>query len=239
VGASGYDVEFDSWGKSGRGMGDAADRLGAVVDALCYSLGGAGDPWGQDDIGRAFFNGGDGVQGFGASRDSVLAQLADMVNVVRATGGTLVVAGKNYKVAEDASTVGGALPDGADQGALALEDPYRLPPVVGGLASSDPPPAEFMQILGFLETMVGGCQWPDGSMSGLAAVRDAFNTAADAVNEIAADVGGHAQVVTANNSGAVVDEFDTFATALLGSGDEGGLLWLVSALRGLGVRLIF
>src|SRR3569833_2506901 len=114
-----YDVHFDSWTKSGRGMAEASDKLGSAVDALCHSLAGAGAPWGSDDIGRAFFNGGDGASGFGESRDMVLADQADMVNVVRATGGTLIVAGHNFKKAENTSTNNKTLPEGADKGALA------------------------------------------------------------------------------------------------------------------------
>src|SRR3569833_1298604 len=228
-----YDVHFDSWTKSGRGMAEASDKLGSAVDALCHSLAGAGAPWGSDDIGRAFFNGGDGASGFGESRDMVLADLADMVTAVRASGGTLTVAGHNFKVPEDASTIGGSLPEGADKGALAKDDPYHLPEVADGLVETDPPPAEYMQILHFLETLDGGVKWPDRSLDELANVRDALNSAAKAVAGGAADVGGHARTVTTNNSGDAIYSFDTFATALQGSGDEGGLLWLASALQGL------
>src|SRR5690242_6976793 len=106
----------------------SGDSLASAVDALCHGLAGAGACWGSDDIGRAFFDGDDKTPGYGASRDGVLAALADMVNLLRAAGGMLIVSGHRYAVAEEASTVGSALPQGADKGALAKTNPYRLPP---------------------------------------------------------------------------------------------------------------
>ena len=52
----------------------------------------------------------------------------------------MIVNGRIYQLAENASTVGAALPNGADQGAQAGENPYSLPTVAAGLARSDPPP---------------------------------------------------------------------------------------------------
>src|SRR3569833_2510881 len=224
--SQGYDVAFDTWSTAGRGIAGAGDTLALAVDALCRSLASAGSPWGDDEIGRTFFNGAEGRPGFGTVRDSVLSGLADMVNLLRATGGTLVVSGRNYRLAEDASTVGGALPEGADKDALAAQKPYRLPAVTEGLAHSDPPPPVVVQGLRCVEMRIGGCEWPDGDMNGPASVKAAFQTAATAVLGAAQDVDGHTRTVTANNAGEAVERFGSFAAALRGGGEEGGLLWL-------------
>ncbi|MCO5985071.1 hypothetical protein NE235_02995 [Actinoallomurus spadix] len=214
-------------------MAAAATRLATGVDDLCEELSAAGACWGSDDIGRAFFNGDESTAGFGAARDVVLAQLADMVNLLRATGGLLAVSGHTYRLAEEAATVGSAIPAGADQNALAQSDPYRLPPVTSTLVRSDPPPAAYIQILNFLETLVGGCPWPDGDTASLTAMRDAFTAMAGVIDAVAEEVDGHAQHVTTNNAGENTDKFASFAAALQGGGEEGGLRWLSSACRGL------
>ena len=231
--AAGYEARPDVWVSSGRGVVGASEVLGAAVDGLCHGLAGGGACWGSDDIGRAFFNGGEGGAGYGASRDAVLAGLADMVNVVRATGGLLIVSGHTYKVAEEASTVGSALPAGADKGAVAASSPYRLPEVTEGFPTSDPPPPGLVRMLFFVETLVGGCQWPDGSVDGLMGVARAWRAAAYSVRLVAEEVRGHARVVTSANAGEATMSFASFAEALQGGGDAGGLLWLASACEGL------
>jgi hypothetical protein len=217
VTAAGYAAQMGTWETAGRGISAAGDDLASAVDRLCHTLAGAGDAWGQDDIGRAFFNGGEQKPGFGAVRDQVLAGLADMVNLLRATGGTLRATGRVYGLAEEA----GAAPP-ADAGSA----PYTLPAVVNGLAHSDPPPPAVQRFIGFLQTLVGGCQWPDGDMAGLASIQAAFSSTAGAILPVAGAVDGHSRTVTANNAGETVDRFATFAAALRGGGEEGGLLWL-------------
>lgn len=229
---SGYEANSATWVTSGVGVSGAADTLSTAVNTLCTALAEAGACWGDDDIGRAFFNGDSQDAGFGAVRDLVLPELATMVNLLRATGATLVVSGRQYAVAEQASTMGGYLPAGADAGAVSAVDPYRLPTLSTSstsLVESDPPPGAFMEILRLLESLVGGCQYPDGNMSRLANIRDAFTAAAKSVAGVADDVSGHAGTVTANNSGAATEKFASFAAALSGSGDQGGLVWLAQA----------
>ncbi len=230
---AGYTAVPTTWQVSGQGMIDASDRMALAVDGLCRQLGAAGACWGNDDIGRAFFNGDEQNAGFGASRDAVLVDLADMVNLVRNTGGMLSVSARNYSVAEDASTIG-AQPAGADHNALATLNPYRLPSVTAGLATSDPEPSGLVWILRLMETLVGGCEWPDGDLAGLAAMRDAFTSAAASIGAVAEEVGVHVQAVTAHNAGSATESFAAFTEALYGGGDGGGLRWLVSALTGLG-----
>ncbi|GAB2800843.1 hypothetical protein GCM10027176_01100 [Actinoallomurus bryophytorum] len=231
---SGYTVQFDTFKSAGKGISAAGDTLALAVDTLCRELAAAGQAWGQDDIGRAFFTGDDQAMGFGAVRDVVLAALADMVNLLRATGGTLIVNGRNYQLAENANTVGAALPDGADKGAQAGENPYSLPAVAAGLARSDPPPPAVHQIIGLVEELVGGCEYPDGDMAGLKSIEAACTTAASSVLDVARDVDGHSRAVTANNAGEAVERFGSFAAALRGGGEEGGLLWLAGMCQALG-----
>jgi len=211
---------------------DASESLASAVDGLCHGLAGAGACWGADDIGRAFFNGDEQGAGYGAARDALLADLADMVNLVRATGGLLIVSGHTYQVAEEASTIGSALPAGAGKGAVAASSPYELPGVTEGFPESDPPPSGLTQMLFFVESLVGGCQWPDGNLDGLASVARAWRAAAHSIRLVAEEVRGHARVVTTGNAGEATRSFATFADALQGGGDAGGLSWLAAACEG-------
>ncbi|WP_460355636.1 hypothetical protein [Actinoallomurus acanthiterrae] len=229
------DIDFASWGKSGRGFSGLSDTLATAVDTLVGELSGAGAAWGNDDIGQAFLNGSEGSAGFGTARDGCLAALADAVNLVRATGGMLTVAGHQYKLAESASTVGGDVPQGADQDAVAAKDPYRLPE-----GNFDQPVGEFDTLpeivqkgLFFLEMLVGGCQWPDGSMDGLGRIQSALTTCADAFSRGASELDDHAGVVVSANAGDATDKFKTFAQALSGGGEAGGLRFLEQSLRDL------
>ncbi|WP_345444739.1 hypothetical protein, partial [Actinoallomurus vinaceus] len=88
--ATGFEVNFESWTKSGQGFSELSDTLAVAVDTLVSDLADAGASWGNDDIGQAFLKGSEGSAGFGAARDGCLDALADAVNLVRATGGMLV-----------------------------------------------------------------------------------------------------------------------------------------------------
>ncbi|WP_460355566.1 WXG100-like domain-containing protein [Actinoallomurus acanthiterrae] len=85
----------------------------------------------------------------------------------------------------------------------------------------------------FLEMLVGGCQWPDGSMGGLARMQSALTTCADAFGEGAKELDTHAGVVVNANAGDATDKFKTFAQALSGGGEAGGLRFLEQSLRDL------
>ncbi|WP_433180110.1 protein-glutamine glutaminase family protein [Actinoallomurus sp. CA-150999] len=232
---TGFEAHFESWTKSGRGFGELSDSLATAVDTLVGELSGAGAAWGNDDIGQAFLKGSEGSAGFGAARDGCLAALEDAVNLVRATGGMLVVAGQQYQLAESASTVGGDIPKGADHDAVAAKDPYRRPEAdFNGVAGEfDELPGIVQQGLFFLEMLVGGCQWPDGSMDGLARMQSALSACANAVGQAAGELDDHAGAVTSLNAGEATDKFKTFAQALSGGGELGGLRFLEGTLQGL------
>ncbi|MDN3354211.1 hypothetical protein [Actinomadura sp. DC4] len=221
--AAGFEARADTWMTSGKGVVEASDLLASAVDALCRELASAGACWGADDIGQAFFHGTGEAAGFATVRDAMLADLEDMVNSLRTTGGKLIVSGKTYLLADEASDGEWALPSHGGRNAVALEDLYQLPPVTASLVDSDPPPADGEWILGLLERLVVGCRWPDGNMSRLASVRNAFTAAAKSADAVAKDVRHHAHAVTASNVGEATQRFTSFAAVLTGDGDERGL----------------
>ena len=98
---------------------------------------------------------------------------------------------------------------------------------------SDPPPSGLVPMWVFVQKMVGGCEWPDGNLDGLGSVALAWRGAAYSIRLVAEEVRGHARVVTANNAGEATEGFASFAEALHGGGDAGGLLWLAAACEGL------
>ncbi|WP_433180107.1 hypothetical protein [Actinoallomurus sp. CA-150999] len=233
--AVGYDAHFASWAKSGRGFGELSHTLASAVDVLVSELAAVGAAWGNDDIGQAWLKGSEGSPGFGAARDGCLDALEDAVNLVRATGGMLMVAGQQYQLAESASTVGADVPKGADHGARAVGDPYKRdrPGFDRAVGEFDELPGWVQQGLFFLEMLVGGCQWPDGDMAGLARMQSALSACADAVGQAAGELDDHAGAVTSLNAGEAADKFKTFAQALSGGGEFGGLRFLEGTLQGL------
>ncbi|MGI5230624.1 hypothetical protein [Actinoallomurus sp. CA-142502] len=211
-------------------MSDASDKLAKAVDALCDEQGQVGACWGTDQFGRAFFDGQDGATGYHEVRDRVLTELETMVNLVRATGEKLIIAGRTYRVAEEASTVGSALPAHAADKGVAAQDPYHLPSLANTLPVSDPPPSGLTWAIALLERVfemaIGGCEYPDGNVGDLARLRTAWQDAANSIIEVANDVNGHSRTVTMHNAGDTAKNYASFAAALAGAGDEGGLIWL-------------
>ncbi len=232
---TGYTAVPATWATAGPGLVGASERMASAVDALCHRLASAEACWGNDDIGRAFFDDDGANAGFGTTRDAVLTELAGMVNVVRVTGGLLSLSGGNYAVAEEASTIGASPPAGVDQNAVMAGDTYRLPPVSPSTGASDPAPSQCVWVLRLLESLVVGCQWPDGSLAGMSAMRDAFRSTGTTIATVAREVESHVGTVTANNSGVAAESFASYAALLQGDGDGGGgLEWLASACTWLG-----
>ncbi|WP_433180101.1 hypothetical protein [Actinoallomurus sp. CA-150999] len=118
---------------------------------------------------------------------------------------------------------------------MAAKDPYRRPEAdFNGVAGEfDELPGIVQQGLFFLEMLVGGCQWPDGSMDGLARMQSALSACANAVGQAAGELDDHAGAVTSLNAGEATDKFKTFAQALSGGGELGGLRFLEGTLQGL------
>lgn len=218
----------DTWISQGRGVIRASDTLAGAVNTLCVSLEEAGACWGKDDIGEQFFNGGGSKPGFGKSRDDVLTALAEMVNLLRYAGAAMIGTGRLFKATEQANTIGAPPPA---RPSLPVISKYKLPSVASHLVQSDPPPGEFVQILDLLEKLVAGCEWPDGSMSGLSSMRTALLTAAKAVTAVSSDVEKHCRAVDAESAGEAATQFASFAAKLCGN--DGGLAFLATACKGL------
>ncbi|WP_345444753.1 hypothetical protein, partial [Actinoallomurus vinaceus] len=119
--------------------------------------------------------------------------------------------------------------------AVAAKNPYRRPEADfnRSVGDFDQMPEIVQKGLFFLEMLVGGCQWPDGSMGGLAKMQAALTTCADAFGRGANELDGHAGTVVSANAGDATDKFKTFAQALSGGGEAGGLRFLEGCLRGL------
>lgn len=214
------------WIGAGHGVGEAADGLAAATDLLCRQLAAAGDAWGDDDLGLTFFNGDDKTPGFGKARDQALSDLKDAVNVLRGTSAGLVVTGNNYAAAEQASTVGGSPPSAVKNVA---PQPYELPAFATSLVESEPPPAEWLQILELLETLVAGCEWPRGNVGQIQAMCDAFNGAAATIDGVQRTLVRNTQAVIASNAGLAAEEFASFASLLHGGGNGVGMMQQLAA----------
>jgi hypothetical protein len=218
----------DTWISRGHEVIQASDTLAGAVNTLCVSLGEAGACWGKDDIGEQFLNGDGSKPGFGKSRDDVLTALAEMVNLLRYAGAAMIGTGRLFKATEQANTIGAPPPARPSLPAISK---YKLPSVASHLVQSDPPPGEFVQILDLLEKLVAGCEWPDGSMSGLSSMRTALLTAAKAVTAVTSDVEKHCRAVDAESAGEAATQFASFAAKLCGN--DGGLAFLATACKGL------
>lgn len=218
----------DTWISQGQGVIGASGTLAGAVNTLCASLGEAGACWGQDDIGEQFLNGDGSKPGFGKSRDDVLGALAEMVNLLRYAGAAMIGTGRLFKATEQANTIGAPPPTRPSLPAISK---YKLPSVASHLVQSDPPPGEFVQILDLLEKLVAGCEWPDGSMSGLSSMHTALLTAAKAVTSVTGDVEKHCRAVDAESAGEAATQFAPFAAKLCGN--DGGLAFLAAACKGL------
>jgi hypothetical protein len=230
TGAGSGVLRFDAktWTGSGQKVLAAASTLATAVNTLCGALEDAGACWGEDDIGQAFINGQGGKPGFAMSRDEVLNGLATMVNLLQETGSAMVVTGQGFAAAEQSNTIGA--PAAAQPSAPAVSQ-YQLPPTASDLIKTDPPPGEFMEILGILEKLVAGCQWPDGSMSALGSMQQALLTASGAITRVKGEVEQYCKAVEAVSAGQTATQFESFAAKLCG--DDGGLAWLAGACQGL------
>ena len=148
------------------------------------------------------------------------------MNILRGTGAALVASGRNYAMAEQASTVSGA-PAATVRFTAPL--PYELPAVTGSLVESDPPPAEWLQIVGLLESLAGGCEWPRGNIARIQEMRDAFNDLAGTLDGVGKSLADQTQAVTRSNSGLAAEEFASFASLLHGGGGGAGMTQQLAA----------
>ena len=208
---------FDTWRVAGQGFDSASRALGKAADQLCDELTAAGAAWGHDELGRAFFNGGGGKPGFGTSRDEVLPLIGDMVNVLAGSGDALVAARAVYLDAEQANV---QLSGGRASGKATVPVPpaggsYRLPPFTGGMVADDRPPAGLEWMMNLVASLVAGCEWPDGSISGLEKISSALSGMATAMGPVIQDVRDASAQVTGSNIGQGQQSFATFSAVVI------------------------
>jgi hypothetical protein len=207
---------FETWKSAGQWFGEASQALAKAADQLCDELTAAGAAWGHDELGQAFFNGGGGKPGFGSSRDHVLPQIGDMVNVLAGTGDALVAAGAEYLRAEQSNTrrLGGK-PGGGASTPAAGGSTYHLPPFTGGMVANDPPPGGLEWMMNLVASLVAGCEWPDGSIGGLEQISGALSGMATALGQAVTDVGDASAQVTGSNVGQGPENFAAFCGVLV------------------------
>lgn len=215
-------VVFDSWKAAGRSFGKAALALGNAADHLCHELTAAGAAWGHDDLARAFFSGGEGKPGFGTSRDQVLPQIGDMVNVLAGTGDALVAAGAGYLAAEQSNArLAAGRPAGGFAGTpTAGGSSYHLPPFTTAATVNDPPPAGLDWMMNLVASLVAGCEWPDGSICGLEQISGALSGMGSALGQAIQDVSDASAQVTGRNDGQGAQCFAAFCGVLIEALDQ-------------------
>ncbi|MEV0197157.1 sugar transferase [Nonomuraea sp. NPDC050691] len=183
-------------------------------------------PFGQDDLGRALFEGDSeaGIPGFARLRDDLLADLVVAVNLLRRMAAGLVVTGDTYAEAEAAN-------DGTPYVRSRpkwLTDPeeYKPEPGPGGLPTTTPPPGFVSQAIWFLESVGFGSAWPDGDLDGVTRLRDAAMAVGRVVGDVQEQIEGQAGRVTGAGFGPATATFGRAARAVHGElGHLADLRW--------------
>jgi hypothetical protein len=227
---AGYTALADVWSQAGSEViaqagadpGGASGSLAEVTMRLSHALAASWGSWGRDAIGEAFENGQGSQPGFGKAADNLLTAMAQMVNIMASAGWQMQVSGVNYAAAEHASTIGAGKPTPVN-----IPEPatYKLPAVSKSLTPTDPPPPEYMYIIGLLESMAGGCQYPDGNFAMLGQVAAALTAASRQVKSLVETLEGSQQcfglVAAAGNAGDAASAFTSYAKNVIS-----GLEWI-------------
>ncbi|MFI7136024.1 sugar transferase [Nonomuraea sp. NPDC050153] len=225
-----------TWVSAGKGVREVADDLAEGVDRFCRAM--DERPFGQDDLGRALFEGDpeENVPGFARLRDDLLKDLAAAVNLLRGMAAGMAVAGCAHTAAENANArmaagiLGHAAAEEADTGIPYarscpgwLTDPeeYRPPLGPGGLPTTTPPPGFVSQAIWFLESVGCGSAWPDGDLGGVARLRDAAAALGRLVGDVQEQIAGQSGRVTGAGSGLATTAFGRAARVV--HGEQGQL----------------
>ncbi|GAA3206046.1 hypothetical protein GCM10010486_90540 [Nonomuraea roseoviolacea subsp. carminata] len=214
-------VDFtpEIWVSAGKGVRETADDLARAVDAFCRAM--DERPFGQDDLGRALFEGRPdaGMPGFALIRDDLLADLVVAVNLLRRMAAGLVVAGDTYAEAEAASA---GIPYPRVRPTW-LTDPEEYRPATGpgGLPTTTPPPDVVSRAIWFLESVGFGFAWPDADLDGVTRLRDAALALGRVVGDVQEQIAGQAGRVTRAGWGPTTAAFGRAARAV--HGDQGPL----------------
>lgn len=175
-------------------------------------------PFGQDDLGRALFEGDPeaGLPGFAGIRDGLLKDLVVAVNLLRGMAAGLVVTGDTYAIAEGANT-------GIPHTQPWLKDPKEYKPELGlgGLPTTTPPPDFVSQAVWFLESVGAGAAWPDGDLDGVARLRDAATALGRVIGDVQEQIAGQARRATGAGAGPATAAFGR--AALMVHGEKGQL----------------
>ncbi|GAA0368293.1 hypothetical protein GCM10010151_67770 [Actinoallomurus spadix] len=214
----GYRAVPDVWVGAGRGVGLAADRF--EEDARAFRRAVARQPFGQDDLGRALFEGdpGAGAPGFVGRRDDLLKDLTAAVDLLRRLGSRLERSGLHYAEAEAAM---GAPTGLSGPSSVPRVPPCRLDGSLGEPPSTVPPPGIVLRAQWFFESVGLGCPWPDGDIGGVADLRDAAAALAHAVESAREHVAWHSGRVPDSGFGDATERSEWAALLVHG---KGGLL---------------
>jgi hypothetical protein len=227
-GAWGFAVHPEQIAVSARGIGDAATMLRTslvnTVDALDFV---GNTPWGNDSLGRSFFDGENGSLGFRAARDELLGGLAELVQALEGHASGSAQMAYAYAQADGVSQVNGKplnplFPGTADTGSVA-DRRAALRDVVDTTALDGLPqevaPREYQWLLELLETMVAGCTYPAGDAPQMDQVARAFDALADVIDEVTHVATRHGAAISDGNASAAIDLFtQSFAKLAGGSG---------------------
>ncbi|WP_433249141.1 sugar transferase [Streptosporangium sp. CA-135522] len=184
------------------------------MDAFCRAM--DERPFGQDDLGRALFEGHPeaGVPGFARLRDDLLKDLVVAVNLLRGMAAGLVVTGDRYATAEAANT---GVPY-AQPCPKWLKDPEEYKPKLGpsGLPTTTPPPDFVSQAIWFLESVGFGSAWPDADLDGVTRLRDAATALGRVVGDVQEQIAGQAGRATGAGFGPTTAAFGRAARVVHG-----------------------
>ncbi|MDN3355928.1 hypothetical protein [Actinomadura sp. DC4] len=221
---------------SARKINDASEMLRASLVEIVGVLGLAGNrPWGNDELGRSFFEGQNGSLGFRQARDELLGGLAELARSLDDHASKSARMAQVYADADHASQVNPGFPGALDAVSTAKRG-TALRDVVGGSAAGwlpqeDPPP-DHQWLLELLETMVAGCTYPAGDARQLDQMSGHFNTLADAIDEVTHVTTRQGSAIREANSSSAIDLFTKSFAQLAGGG--GHLSDAALACRGVG-----
>ncbi|MFB9835889.1 hypothetical protein, partial [Actinoallomurus acaciae] len=213
------------------GIDDAGARLSAALLELIETLNRSGAPWGDDDLGRAFFDGAPDSMGFRAARDELLDGTAQLALALRGHAVKAVRMARAWAGAESGDYPWFRLhATGGDSATDALRQVAG--PETDTIVGKDPPPAWYLEIEPLLEELVAGCRRPAGDAAGMESVAQAFDRMADAIDEVTGAADQHARRISTDNAGRDIEAFNESFTRLSRNGG-GYLTDAAAAHRGL------
>ncbi|WP_344949461.1 hypothetical protein [Sphaerisporangium flaviroseum] len=202
-----------------RGIDDAGAMLSEGLVGLVEVLTTLGACWGDDRLGRGFFEGASGSAGFGSARDDVLDGTAQLALSLQGHAVAAVQMARAWVRVDSGENPRFTLP-GGDRPSSRSEALWR---VVGaaadGPARDDAPAPWYTEMAGLLQEMVTGCQMPDGDAVGMRRLAAAFDAMADVIDEVTGMAGDNGTKITTGNLG---DDIDAFGRSFAELARQGG-----------------